>query len=165
MKSLLATCCIILIVAMCLVYMSKNGKVEQKPEQETVPAKNLEEPKPIVEESVKIFDNYKEALAESIKTQKPLFLYFTADWCAFCKKMKNETLENEQIKKELLSEYVPCYLDFDSNKDLARKLKIRQIPTYIAISPDGMILSRGQGYKNKDDFANWLKPKNVSFTE
>ena len=168
MKILLATCCVFLVIVMSLVYVKKNAKIEQSPTNQIVPVKNIEEPKHIVEEikkESKIYTNYKDALAESVKTNKPLFVYFTADWCGFCKKMKSGTLENEQIKAELTSDYVPCYLSFDTNKDLNGKFKIKQIPTYIVISPDGVVLSRGQGYKNKEEFSEWLKPKNVTFTE
>lgn len=166
MRNLFATLCVLLFIGLGLVYMSKNDL--SKTAEEVVTSPQVEEPKPVVEEikaESKIFNDYKEALAESVKTNKPMFLFFTADWCAFCKKMKLETLESEQIKKDLVSDYVPCFLDFDKNKTVARQFKIRQIPTYIAISPDGVVLSRGQGFKNVEEFKLWLEPKNVSFIE
>ena len=48
---------------------------------------------------------YKSALKESDKYQVPLFIYFQADWCSYCRRLERELL-NTYSAEIILSQYV-----------------------------------------------------------
>lgn len=41
------------------------------------------------------------ALAKAGKSKKLVMIYFHTDWCSFCKKLEQETLSNDLVKREL----------------------------------------------------------------
>jgi thiol:disulfide interchange protein len=117
------------------------------------------QPKP---EVLKDFTNYNEALAAAKQHKRPLFLYFGAEWCHWCKKMKADTLSTPEVKDKLGKEYVVCYIDTDKDKATARKYKVVGIPAYMVIASDETVITRASGFKSKAEFLDWLRPKLVS---
>ena len=78
-------------------------------------------------------------------------LYFTADWCNPCKKVKPvvEEMNRESITKFKL-------VDVDSEMELAKRFEIRSVPTFILIK-DGEEIKRITGAQTRDqleDFVN-----------
>lgn len=66
------------------------------------------------------------------KGKKPAIVDFYADWCGPCKRLS-------PILDELLNEYdgefIVYKVNVDKNKDLARALQIRNIPTLLYLAP------------------------------
>lgn len=88
--------------------------------------------------------------------KKNLFLYFGAEWCGWCRRMQEETFEDNDVKIILESfEYV--YVDKDMNPTLKERFSVDGIPDYIILTPDGIEVKRGKGFKNKETFLRWLK--------
>lgn len=117
------------------------------------------------DEILKDFTNYADALAASKQYKRPVFVYFGAEWCHWCKKMKADTLSTPEVKDKLGKEYVVCYIDTDKDKATARKYKVSGIPAYVVIASDETVITRTSGYKTKDEFLGWLRPKYVSDIE
>ena len=118
---------------------------------------------PIVKpEVLENFTNYKDALDASKKYNRPMFLYFGADWCGFCKKLKAETLSDVEIKDKLSKEYVAYFVNVDKDRTTARKFKVSGIPAYMVVDSSETIIVRDSGFKSKEEMMTWLKPKNVS---
>lgn len=111
------------------------------------------------------FSDYQEALAAAKKHNRPIFLYFGAEWCGWCKKMKSETLSDAAVKDKLGREYVTCLIDTDKDRATARKYKVSGIPAYMVIDTSETVVVRDSGFKSKDDMLTWLRPKNVSLLE
>jgi len=111
------------------------------------------------------FSNYQEALAAAKKHNRPIFLYFSAEWCGWCKKMKSETLSDAAVKYKLGKEYVTCLIDTDKDRATARKYKVSGIPAYMVIDTSETVVVRDSGFKSKHDMLIWLRPKNVSLLE
>lgn len=111
------------------------------------------------------FSDYKEALAAAKKHNRPIFLYFGAEWCGYCRKMKSETLSDAAVKEKLGKEYVTCIIDTDKDRSTARKFKVSGIPAYMVIDSSETVIVRDSGFKSKDDMLMWLRPKNVSFLD
>lgn len=64
------------------------------------------------------FVNYTEAITESKKKNKNILVYFTgSDWCAPCKKLKQDLFLTEEFKT-LSEDYVLLYIDIPMNKKL-----------------------------------------------
>ena len=164
-KSFLVSICILLVLGTALVFYTKqkqNLEIQQKPVVEQTNSEPKTENKVIPQET---FTNYKDALEASKIQDKPIFLFFEADWCVFCKKMKNNVLDSNEVKSKLQKDYVICFIDISSDKQITKNFKVKTIPTCLVISSDETVLARSAGLKGKEEFLNWLSPKEVSFTE
>jgi len=99
--------------------------------------------------------SYFSAIAESKKTGKPIFMFFTARWCGWCHKMKTETLDDVDVRKAL-KDYIVVFIDFDKNKNLAKTYKVKGIPAYFVIDKKGDVQKSGSGYRTEKAFLWWL---------
>lgn len=75
-----------------------------------------------------------EAEKNAKDNNKTLLLVFTADWCKYCKPLKAEMEKN---MAEINRKFVVCYINFDNNKDLARKYNIESLPSSVFIKENG----------------------------
>lgn len=76
--------------------------------------------------------------------------YFTADWCAPCKKVRPVV---EEINKDSIIKFQ--LIDVDSAIELVKSFEIKSVPTFILIK-DGEILNRTTGAKTKDELLEFL---------
>lgn len=76
--------------------------------------------------------------------------YFTADWCAPCKKTRPLV---EEINKDRAIKFQ--IIDVDSEMDLVRAFEIKSVPTFIVIK-DGEIVNRATGAKTQDELIGLL---------
>jgi thioredoxin 1 len=78
-------------------------------------------------------------------------LYFTADWCHPCKKVKPivEELNRESsgVKFQVI--------DADSETDLVKKLEVKSVPTFIVLD-DGVEVKRAIGAQTKDQLESLM---------
>ena len=72
-------------------------------------------------------------------------LYFTADWCQPCKKVKPIVEELNRESADTRFQIV----DADSEIDLVKSFEVRSIPTFILIE-DGKEIKRLSGAQTKD---------------
>ena len=84
------------------------------------------------------------ALARS--QQKPVFVYWGANWCPPCNQLK-ATLFNRQDFIERSRAFVPVYIDGDSPgaQKLGSRFKVRGYPTMVLFNADGAELTRLPG--------------------
>ena len=71
-------------------------------------------------------------------------LYFTADWCNPCKKVKpivEELNRDSSVKFQVI--------DADSEIEIIKSFNIRSVPTFIVIE-DGKEISRATGAQTKE---------------
>lgn len=102
---------------------------------------------------------YEEALQQSKDANKPIFIYFQADWCGYCKQMKKNVFSKNEVKKYLSENYIKLFVDVDQDEATKNKFKIRSLPTYLVISPEGEIIQKHSGYLDAINFMSWLEPK------
>ncbi|HTU24167.1 MAG TPA: thioredoxin family protein [Pirellulales bacterium] len=87
---------------------------------------------------------YRQALLEAERENKPLLLFFTAQWCKYCHQMAGEAFTNPQVVS--LSEKFVCVLiDADSAPEVCREFHVSAFPTVQFVSPQGMPLNRIEG--------------------
>ena len=86
--------------------------------------------------------------------KKVEILYFGADWCAPCQKMK-QLFKDKEIKN-LLDKYDFKMYDYDRDADLAKKYNVQYLPTTIIKSGE-TILYRRSGYIAKETLLEILK--------
>jgi thioredoxin 1 len=81
-------------------------------------------------------------------------LYFTADWCNPCKKVKPIV---EEMNKDSITKFQ--MIDVDSEMELTKKFEIRSVPTFILIK-NGTEIKRTTGAQTREqleEFINYEK--------
>jgi thiol:disulfide interchange protein len=101
------------------------------------------------------------AQAEAQKSGKPVFAYFTADWCGPCQRMKRTTWSDKGVEAAL-RDYVPVMVDVDRQPDLARKYVPTPqnpeggIPAFRVVDGQGQIVREAVGAMPPEEFVRWL---------
>jgi len=171
MKKVIPILVVIMLGAFGAVFFMKTHKQDNKPTIDPPvivtpePKKDPDVKPPSPPEVMASFTVYKEALAASKTKQRPMFLYFGAEWCVYCKKMKSTTLADQDVKDKLSKEYVVCFIDTDKDRPTARQYKVRGIPAYMVVGSDEKVLLSATGVKAKTEFMSWLSPKEVSLID
>jgi len=78
-------------------------------------------------------------------------IYFTADWCQPCKKVK-------PIVEELNREHFPGMfqmVDVDIEKEMVRSFELKSVPTFILFK-DGKEISRITGSQTKQSLLEFI---------
>jgi len=81
-------------------------------------------------------------------------LYFTADWCNPCQKVKPIV---EEMNKDSVTKFQ--MIDVDSEMELTKKFEIRSVPTFILIK-NGTEIKRTTGAQTREqleEFINYEK--------
>ena len=81
---------------------------------------------------------------ELINGEKPVLIDFHATWCGPCKSM-SPVIDN--VAKALKGKAKVIKIDIDKNQELAQKLNIRGVPTFI-IYQNGEIMWRESGMQS-----------------
>jgi thioredoxin 1 len=76
--------------------------------------------------------------------------YFTADWCAPCKKVRPIV---EDINKDSIIKFK--IIDVDSEMELVKAFEIKSVPTFIIIK-DSEIVNRATGSQTRDSLLEML---------
>ncbi|MBL0729127.1 thioredoxin fold domain-containing protein [Piscinibacter sp. HJYY11] len=86
------------------------------------------------------------AFAQARAAQKPVLLYWGAEWCPPCNQLK-ATLFNRQDFIERTRAFVPVYVDGDQPgaQKLGARFKVRGYPTMVLLSPAGQEMTRLPG--------------------
>ncbi len=116
---------------------------------------NKPKPNPIENKHQITARSYKDAIKKSEKEGVPVLVFFEADWCGWCKKMKRDSLTDKDVK-EIMKNYILVLVDYDRNKSVARRFGVRSIPSYVITNAKERRLKSGNGYLNADRFHKWL---------
>ena len=83
-------------------------------------------------------------------------LYFTADWCNPCKKVKPIV---EEMNEDSMTKFQ--IIDVDSEMELTKKFEIRSVPTFILIK-DGKEIKRTNGAQTREQLEAFINDeKNI----
>lgn len=100
------------------------------------------------------------ARARAEQSHRPVLALATADWCAYCQKLKRGPLTDERIVNLISTRTEPAYVDITDERDphaaeAARLLRIGPIPTLILIQDDRE-LARLEGAVSTTKLITWL---------
>ena len=99
---------------------------------------------------------YEEALAAANLTGKLLVLDATASWCQPCKTMDQITWVDAKVIAWFAEHAIALQVDVDEQKELARSLGIRSMPTIIAFR-SGKEIDRLVGMRPPGELLAWLE--------
>lgn len=122
----------------------------------TAPDKEKPVSPPVDNPSYKnIAGSYKEALEISGQSGKPVLVFFTADWCSYCRKMKSEAMADARVT-EVLKNYILVYVDTDKDRESTAKFRITKLPSQVITNYKEEKLKFNAGYMQAEPFAKWL---------
>lgn len=90
--------------------------------------------------------DYTPGLAIAEKQNKNVFLYFGAQWCSFCRKLKQTTFKDKKILAYLKENFISIHVDTDKNPKLSTEWQVKGLPTMWFLEPDGSKIDRIPGY-------------------
>lgn len=93
---------------------------------------------------------YSQGLEQAKSQNRHVFLYFHAQWCAYCKKMEQSTFKDDSIASFLNKNFINIQIDTDKDKEISDQWKVRGLPTIWFLKPDGTRLDNLPGYVDSD---------------
>ncbi|HEY8668256.1 MAG TPA: thioredoxin family protein, partial [Tepidisphaeraceae bacterium] len=99
-------------------------------------------------------DNLEDAYKEAGRTQKPILVIFSADWCEPCKAL-HEQIETPAAQKTLAS-WTRVNLNFDTDEADANLLNATRIPALRILTPAGALIASHDGPMSADTLTAWL---------
>jgi len=110
------------------------------------------------------YHNYREALAQSKSSGKPLILIFSASWCPACQQMKNNVYPSKSVRP-FHDSFVWAYLDADdpSNGRVLNAYGVSEIPHIEFLTKEGRSIGHFADAVSPEEFVGVLK-KVLSFT-
>lgn len=91
-------------------------------------------------------DGYAAGLSAASQSGKPMMLFFTAEWCEFCKQMAAEAFVDPQVV-QLSRQFVCVLVDADLEPGVCRQFAVTGYPTVQFATPRGVPLARVVGKK------------------
>ena len=95
------------------------------------------------------------AQTESRASNKPILLYFTAEWCGPCQEMRRRVWSDAAVA-EATKSVIPVRLDVDREPKLAQQYRVDAMPTFLMLSPGGEVSRTHVGAMEAQEFINWL---------
>ena len=95
--------------------------------------------------------DYKSALQEAKKLDKPLYILITSKHCGWCKKFEHTTLQNKQIQQRLGREFVVVKLVREEDV-VPQKFATSPIPRHYFVDKNGTILYESLGHRKEECF-------------
>ena len=89
-----------------------------------------------------------QALALARDLNRPVLVDFYADWCAPCRKMERDFWPREDVTKLTTEKFVCVQLDFDRQRRLAARYRIKSIPAVLVLDPWGQEIASRFGFGN-----------------
>ena len=76
---------------------------------------------------------------------KPIVVYFTADWCAWCRKMSTTTFTDREVTA-YADKFIWTKVDVEADPVVPAIFGIRTVPTLLVITADGWMVAGHDGY-------------------
>jgi thiol-disulfide isomerase/thioredoxin len=91
--------------------------------------------------------SFKEALDESKKTGKPIFMDAYAKWCGPCKRMAATTFKDESVGEYFNQNFINLKIDWEESEgvSLRSKYAVSAFPTLFFIGSDGEVIQKVVG--------------------
>lgn len=102
-------------------------------------------------------DNLDAAVQQAAAEKKLVLVDFTATWCGWCTKLKEEVFEKDEFTQYAADKFVLVAIDADKNRELVDKYGVSGFPTIVILDGEGKELHKIVGFKTLDAFLGELK--------
>lgn len=110
--------------------------------------------KAISEGGVSFYEgSWEDALQKASEEEKVIFLDVYASWCGYCKKLKSNTLSDEQVGEYFNSHFVNMALDGETGygAEIVKKYQLQGYPTLLFIDAKGNLILKKGGYRSPEE--------------
>ena len=101
--------------------------------------------------------SYDEGITIQKQETKKLFLFFTAEWCAYCTKMVSQTFKDSKVITCINKNFIPVKVDFDRENKIASSYQVRGLPSIWFVAENGEKISNLPGYIPPDKLLSIIK--------
>jgi thioredoxin 1 len=101
--------------------------------------------------------SWDDARGEAQRTGRRLMVYFTGEWCGWCRALEKRTFTDQEVVA-VANQFVCVEINIRDDKylRLADEYRIDSIPRTYVFTPDGRLIDRRAGYLAAMDFVAWL---------
>lgn len=93
------------------------------------------------EGSLHFMRGYEAGVRAAMRENRPLLVFFTAQWCHYCHEMADETFTDPRVR-QLADRFVCVWVDADREAEVCQALGVQAFPTVQFLSPRGAPLKR-----------------------
>ena len=109
-------------------------------------------------------EDHDKGYAKASENKKPMVMVLYADWCGWCKKMLNNTVNDPRIQK-LWNEFVWVKVNSDKEKEYKEFYEQKGYPMVVMTDAEGEIINRFEGFRDARIFRHELNKALKIFKE
>ncbi len=113
-------------------------------------------PRPASPPQIEFVRGYASGYERAQQAGKPMLVFFTAEWCHYCRQMAREVFTDRRVV-QLSRQFVCVLVDADEEPEVCRRFQVRGYPTVQFICPRGIPLNRLSGKTPVDQFARQMQ--------
>jgi len=99
--------------------------------------------------------DYEQVRQKAQKSKKPIYLLITSDDCKWCRKFEETTLQIEEVKKRLYSEFEVVHISRD-RYSVPQGFETSPVPRHYFIDSKGEILYSSLGHRQQECFESFM---------
>jgi thioredoxin-related protein len=100
--------------------------------------------------------SYDAGMSRSRFEKKKVFLYFYAEWCAYCRDMDNKTFKDPAVIGTLNRSFIPIRVDSDREQAAATLFRVKGLPDSWFLGESGDIIGHRPGFIPAEQFMKIL---------
>ena len=105
--------------------------------------------------SIRWFPWCKKTFAKAAAENKPILMYLTAHWCAWCAVMDDTTYRDPQVINMVEDNFIPMKVNIDQFPHVADRYHFGGYPSVVFLSGDGQIM-KGENFLSGELMKNVL---------
>lgn len=117
-------------------------------------AQGLLSPKP--DAKVRWTENIGHAMKQHRETGRPMIVYFTADYCGYCRKMERDTWSAPKVVRRMQDGFVALKVDAEKHPELVKRLGVEGLPATILFNSEGERVQTLSGYSRSGTVIEFL---------
>lgn len=90
--------------------------------------------------------SYDAGMSRSKFEKKKVFLYFYAEWCAYCRDMDFKTFKDPAVVAALNRSFIPIRVDSDREPAAAALFRVKGLPDSWFLAESGSIIGHRPGF-------------------
>lgn len=106
--------------------------------------------------AIQFVKGYAKGFSLAKSQERPMLLFFTADWCTYCHQMERDAFVDEAVSA-LAKRFVCVLIDADQEPEVCEEFHVRGFPTIQFMTSRGVPLNRLTGRRPADQLVNQME--------